>query len=449
MKKYEILQLSNWWKGPEKFQPSLEGDLRADVVIVGGGFTGLYTALNLRKAGVDVVVLERDFAGAGASGRNSGYVDGLIGKDFPSLLKLNKLERARELCAFASTAVHKLEAFIRTHQIDCEFVGNGSIMAALHPLQNKRLLKLQAAAKGLGLAFTYLDRAAMAERGIPPRFIAGIWDPVGGTLHPGKLVSKLREMAIEAGVRLYENTPVLNILPSAPVEVYTDKGRVMADQAVLATNAFTMQLGWKKRFASPVWAGMFESAPLSEEQRTRLGWHNKEGIYTAHEKLESYRLTERNTLIAGGKYVKIPWGFRLREAPQPKMAAAIERVFRQRFPELADLELAAFWGGWIAIPLDFMPGIGVLGKHKNLHYAMGYAGHGVPQTLLLGEILADNVQGKSHPLGNVLHRRTLPIPPEPFKWLVSHLVDAGLGLVDGRVDRKVHAGSPSGTANGS
>ncbi len=437
MTKFVTQKYSNWWSGPENLQPRLIEDLRTDVVVIGGGFTGLYTALNLRQRGISVAVLEREFAGSGASGRNSGYIDGLIGKDYTSLLKTNKLSRAQELCHFAKTSVLRLEGFIRDNQIECSYVSNGNINAAIHPRQNKRLMALQAAGKGLGLNLRFLGRDEMRERGIPASFVSGILDPVGGILDPGKLISNVRKMAISAGVQLYEQTEVVRIHNSAPVMVETAGGTVTADSAVLATNAFTMQLGWKRRFMSPVWAGMFESETLSQEQRDRLNWPNREGIYTAHEKLESYRLTEHNTLIAGGKYVYIPWGSQLRNLDRPTMAVKIEKVFRNRFPELEDLKLATFWGGWIAIPLDFMPGIGVTGKYNNIHYGIGYAGHGVPQTLLVGEILAENVQGKAHPLGKVLDRWTFPIPPEPFKWLVSKVVDGALGIADRYIDRMV------------
>ncbi|MEO0639670.1 MAG: FAD-dependent oxidoreductase [Bacteroidota bacterium] len=425
---------SNWWAGPDTLQPRLKKNIQADVVIVGGGFTGLYTALELRKAGVDVVVLERGHAGSEGSSKNSGYVDGLKGKDFPSLLKMYKKDRAKELCHFAKEAVLKLEDFIQQHDIACDYINSGNVMSAVHSRQIKRLKNLEAAGQDLGMHFQYLNRNEMRERGLPASFVGGIWDQVGGTVDPGKLVCHLREMAIAAGVKLYEKTNVLKVHNTWPVMVETLEGNVRAKHAVLATNAFTMQLGWKKRFMSPIWAGMFETAPLTPEQKARIGWHGKEGIYTAHEKLESYRLTARGTMIAGGKFVKIPLGFKLKNISQPQMAAQIAAVFRQRFPELYDLELATFWGGWIGIPLDFMPDIGVTGKYNNIHYGMGYAGHGVPQTLMVGEILAHNILGQAHPFGNILKRRTLPIPPEPFKWLASQLVDQSLGMLDQKTD---------------
>ena len=431
---------SNWWNGPEHRQPPLQDDLTIDVAIIGGGFTGLHTALALRKAGVEVAILEREFAGAGASGKSAGYVDGLIGKDLPSLLKVTKLQRARELCDFAREVVVRLEDLIESEGIDCDYVDHGNINVAVHPRQTKRLQKLVAAGKDLGMEYTFLDGAALRERGIPEAFVSGVHDPHGGVLNPGKLVRRLRQMAIDAGVKLYEGVQVLRVRNGDPVLVETEGATVTARQVVLATNAFTMQLGWKKRFMAPIWNGMLESEPLSAEQREQLRWPGEEGLFTAHEKLESYRLTKRNTLIAGGKVVHIPYGFKLTEIAPENIASSLEKVFRQRFPQLADLKFQAFWGGWIGIPLDFLPGIGSMGKHKNIHYGMGYAGHGIPQTLLVGEILAAKILRQPHPFETVLDRRTLPIPPEPFKWLVSNLVDKALGIPDKKTDRLVSGG---------
>lgn len=437
MKQFPTSQNSAWLTPPEALCPAVSGDIRADVAIVGGGYTGLYTALQLREEGIDVVVLEQDFAGAGASGRNSGYVDGLIGKDYPSLIKLYKKERARELCGFSQAAVRKLEDFIRSHEIDCEYVGNGNIMSAVHERQLGKLERVALAGKDLGMDFRFLNESAMRERGMPASFVAGIHDPLGGVLNPGLLMRRLREMAIEKGVRLFEQTKVEKVANSRPVTIVCADGTVTADQAVLATNAFTNQLGWKKRLLSPVWAGMFETEPLKPDELEAIGWAGSEGIYTAHEKLESYRRTARNTLIAGGKYVKIPFGYKLKNISAPEMAASIEKVFRDRFPELSSLKMATFWGGWIGIPLDFMPEIGTVGSHQNIHFGIGYAGHGVPQTILVAEILAAQIQGKPHQMAGVLKRRVIPIPPEPFKWLASKLINFSLGIPDARIDRQV------------
>lgn len=189
---YTTQQHSNWWDGPESFQPCLEQDITTEVAIIGGGFTGLYTALQLREFGVDVSVLEKGFAGSAGSGRNSGYVDSLIGKDFPSLLKMNRLERAKELCNFSVEAVRRLEHFIKSHQIDCDYVDHGNINVAIHPKQIKRLKHLEVVGAELGLHFKYLEEGAMREQGIPNAFLAGIHDTIGGTVNPGKLIDLIQ-----------------------------------------------------------------------------------------------------------------------------------------------------------------------------------------------------------------------------------------------------------------
>ncbi len=438
MSNFPFSPISPWLNEPENIQPSLNQDISVDVVIVGGGYTGLYTALELRKAGMSVAVLEQEFSGSGGSGRNSGYVDGLIGKDFPSLLKLYKIERARELCDFAMEAVRKLEDFIKKNHIACEYVPNGNIMAAVHPDQIKRLNKVARASEALGMDFTYLGPEAMQERGVPSSFVAGIFDSVGGTLNPGLLINGIRKLAIENGVQLFEKTKVLNLTDSQPVRAYCEKGVVTAKSAVIATNAYSNELGWKKRMVTPIYAAMCETEPLTPDQRSALGWTGREGIYTAHEQLENYRLTARNTIITGGKYVKIPFGFQASGSTYiPDLFKKIEMIFRERFVDYADLKVQTFWGGWIGMSLDFMPVIGTTGKHRNIHYGLGFSGHGIPQTLLIGELLAAQIQGLQHPLAKVLKRRAFPAPPEPFKWLVAKTLSGVFSTLDSITDRKV------------
>ncbi|MEZ4887079.1 MAG: FAD-dependent oxidoreductase [Chitinophagales bacterium] len=438
MEQFPFSEISTWLSEPKDLCPSLQSDIRTDVVIVGGGYTGLYTAIGLREAGINVVVLEQDFVGAGGSGRNSGYVDGLIGKDYPSLLKIYKKERARELCNFAKEGVLKVEDFIKKHKIPCDYEPNGNIMAAVHPKQIKKLKTVVAAGEGLGLDFTFLSQEEMEERGMPQAFIAGLFDPVGGFLNPGLLVSHLRRIALEKGVQLYEKTAVLELRDSSPVVARCKGGTVTADQAVLATNVYTHALGWKKRLMSPVCAGMFETEPLSDEQMAAIGgWEGREGIYTAHEQLENYRLTANNSLIVGGKHIKIPFGNHLTNTYIPEVFTAIEGMFRERFPELVGLKVKTFWGGWIGIAMDFMPDLGKVGKHQNIHYGLGFSGHGIPHTCLMGELLTEQIQGKEHPLAKVLKRRVLPVPPEPFKWLGTKAISGILSGIDGVTDKQV------------
>ncbi|MCB9288715.1 MAG: FAD-dependent oxidoreductase [Lewinellaceae bacterium] len=436
MNTFPFRNISAWLDEPAGLQPKLNGDITTDILIIGGGYTGLYTAIGLREAGLDVAVLEKDFSGAGGSGRNSGYVDGLIGKDFPSLLKLYSPERARELCSFATEAVRKLEQFIQENDIRCEYEPNGNIMAAVHPKQIKKLKKVAEAGDALGMDFTYLGPEAMRERGIPSPFVAGLFDTVGGTLNPGLLISSLRKIALEKGVQLFEKTPVLRLDDSQPVAAHCPEGSVKAEAAVLATNAYTNALDWKKRLVTPIYTAMCETEPLTTDQLDAIGWKGREGIYTAHEQLENYRLTARNTIVTGGKYVKIPYGFQVSDTYVPALFTRIEKVFRERFHQFPDIEMKAFWGGWLGMVLDFMPVLGVTGRHRNIHYGLGFSGHGIPQTLMMGEMLAEQVQGREHPRAGVLERRVMAMPPEPIKWLASQALSGVFSSLDYITDQQ-------------
>ena len=203
-KAIEFLNVSPWVVPPPDLQPALSSDLTADVVIVGAGFTGLSTALALKRAGVDAIVLERDFAGFGASGRNAGHLTPTIGKDLPTLLMLFGKQRAAQLVRFADDAVRYVEDVIREQRIDCDYVPSGNIMAAVHPKQEGRLRKAAAVAAEIGARVRFLDRDEMRGRGVPPAFLSGALEESGGTLDPGKYIMGLRRAVLDAGIKLYE-----------------------------------------------------------------------------------------------------------------------------------------------------------------------------------------------------------------------------------------------------
>ena len=149
-------EISPWVQEPDDLREPLRDEIRADVVVVGGGYTGLSTALSLRAQGADIVLLEQGFAGSGASGRNAGHVTPTIGKDIPTLLRFFGRERAAQLVRFADAAVHYTEETIRKHAIDCEYAPSGNIMAGVHPKQEARLRKAAEAARGLGADMRFL-----------------------------------------------------------------------------------------------------------------------------------------------------------------------------------------------------------------------------------------------------------------------------------------------------
>jgi len=433
-------EISPWVEPPADLQPALEEQRDADVVIVGGGYTGLSTALSLRAQGADVALLESDFAGAGASGRNAGHLTPTIGKDTPTLLRMFGRERASALLGFADAAVEYTEETIRKLGIDCDYRACGNIQAGVHPKHAARLEQAAAAAADLGAQVRFLSRDELHERGVPAAFCNGILEELGGHLHPGRYVLGLRRAALAAGVRLFEGSPLVELEAGARVVARSERGSVTADHAVLATNAYTPGLGWRQRSVAPLRVQLFETAPLDEAALAELDWRGGEGIYTAHEVLESYRLTAGNTIVGGSRVVRHGFGGKLPEAYDQHAFETIEGAFRARFPRLREVPVASFWGGWIAFGLDFLPQLGSDGEHGNVSYGIGFAGHGVAQATLMGAMLAERVRGGEHAYESALRRRVLGWPPEPLRWIGGKLIIAALEALDRRTDRQIRAG---------
>jgi glycine/D-amino acid oxidase-like deaminating enzyme len=426
---------SVWMEGVAPTAPALAGDVSADVAIVGGGFTGLSAAIALRAAGHSVVVLEAEHVGFGASGRNAGHLTPVIGKDLPTLASLFR-RRAGPLVALVELAIAHVERAISEHHIDCAYEPVGNVLAAVHPKQHGMLDKAARAAATLGLAHEMLEPDAMRARDLPAAFTRGLLMTRGGILHPGRYVQGLRRIAESAGARVFERTPVVRLEAGIPAVLETPGGRVRARAVVLGTNAWTPALGWLRGTIARFHVYLFATAPLEEERRAAIGWRGREGIYTAHEMLESYRLTDDGRIVGGAKTVRYGFGGRAL-ADDPATFAFIEDAFRARFPALRDVPVTHRWGGPIAFALDFLPAVGVAGVHRNVFYSVGYAGHGIAMASYAGTMVADLLLGRDGPGRALWGHRKVPMPPEPLRWIVAKALVGAFGAVDRRVDRAI------------
>ncbi len=438
-----FLPISAWLPAPPEREPALAGEARSDVAIVGGGLTGLSTALALKRQGVDVVVLEREFCGHGASGRNAGHLSPTIGKDLPTLHLLYGPERTSALVRFADHCVHRTEALIRELGIDCDYVPNGNVMAVVHPKQEKRLRRVAGLADRVGVNVRFLERDEMRARGLPASFLSGVLEGAGGTLDPAKLVLGLRRAALDAGVRIHEGSRVARIEHGAKTVVHTERGRLHAERVVMATNAWTRELGAPGEKILPLYVTLFETAPLDDAQLAAIGgWTRHEGVYTAHEILENYRLTARRTIIGGSKAPRYhAGGLPVDSAgPDERCQRVIARGFRERFPELAALPIARYWGGWIAFTLNFLPVIGASGADRRCWHAVGYCGHGVAQATTAGELLADAITGREGEWLRALPKPAPRLPPEPLLGLTARGLLAFFSALDRVTDRQLRAG---------
>ncbi len=436
-----FLAISPYVAPPADIQP-LNGDIRAEVAIVGGGYTGLSTALALRKAGVEAVVLERDFCGYGASGRNAGHLTPTICKDLPTAKILFGEGTAAKLARFADHCVESAEHLIQENGIDCDYNQSGNIMAVVHPSQEKRLRAATAAAVRLGAKMHFVEPGEMRERGIPKAFLCGAMEEAGGTLHTGKFVLGLRRAARERGIRIYERTTVERVEDGKPVRIVTPCGIVTAGKVLMASNAYTTEIARPGDKIGPLYITLFETAPLSDAQLDAIGgWRGREGIYTAHESMESYRLTAQRTIIGGSKDVQYFYDCAPHnhggDADARKMS--VISAFRERFPALADLSIAHAWAGWCGFTLNFLPVVSRPGESQTYYYSVGYNGHGVAIASTMGSLFADLMLGKRNPWHEVICRKPAYMPPKPVRYASVKALLAIFNGMDRRVDRKIAA----------
>lgn len=425
-----------WVEKPDDMQAALEGDVSADAIIVGAGFVGLSAALELAKRGKKVIVLEREFAGFGASGRNAGYLAGAIGVEYDLFRKKIGREKAKQVVRYYEDAVRFVEGKLKEHGIDCDYNQSGIVRAGVHPSQERRLRAGIQIGAELGFESTFLNQAQMRERGLPPAFIFGEYTARGGTLHPGKYVMGLRRAALRAGVKLYENTPLLSFTEGASVNVTTPRGCASAPVLLFATNAYTPQNGLLADKIAPMRVSAVETEPLSAEQLRSLGWHGREGIMTAHLIMESFRLTPDNTLLVTTKRVQNPYGSALPNVPAYESYRELRRALDDRFPSLKDIAVRACWSGYVSVANDGLPVIGATGANRNIYYSAGCSGHGVATQSFLGHAIADRMLGNESPLLAVLDHKVSSTLPGPMHWCVINATLGVARMLDGRVNRK-------------
>jgi gamma-glutamylputrescine oxidase len=437
-----VEQRNPWLPDAPPSAASLRADLRCDVVVVGGGYTGLSAALSLAEAGADVVVLEAAHIGAGASGRNSGHLSTTVGNPAKVLLRSLGEERARTYFRFSDEAVRYAERLMEERGIDADYVAAGNISASVHPDHDARLEQEAAARRALGAEVSFLASGAMRERAIPPAFRCGLLHAPGGILDPGKYVRGLHAAAVAAGARVFEATPVERVEAGSPLRVVTDGAVVTADRLVLATNAFAPLVADLARLVIPLRVCCLETAPLDAAQRQALGWRGHEGVSTSHLVPESYRWTPRGGIAAGTRSVGYAWNSAMSSKGDEARFALLERSLRARFPMLGAIPVVARWGGWVAFTTDTLPVLGRCGAGGNIDYAMGYSGHGIAQGTFLGAILAARIRGDDAELAALaapFTRKVLRWPPEPLRWLGANAAFAVLRSLDARTDRRVAA----------
>jgi glycine/D-amino acid oxidase-like deaminating enzyme len=398
--------------------------VRADVCVIGGGYTGLWTALALkgREPSLDVVVLEADVCGSGPSGRNGGFLHGYWAS-LGELVPLLGRERAVQL----ARAGERIVPAVRALGADVWLREAGMLMVSASPGQDAAVDATVRAAADAGAPEQAVPLTAdeVAQRIRSPEFRRGVFYPDGATVQPARLVRALRDAAVSAGVALHEQSPA-TLRDDA---VVTPSGRVVASEVVVAINAAAT--GWRPvaRRVTNFGSYVVLTEPVPDLLEG-IGWTGGEAVLDARMFLHYFRTTNDGRVLMGSG--SGPIGFRGRVdgrfTSDLATAARAERGLRRLLPALAGARIERAWGGPIDVSADHLPFFGTVPGTRRVHYGLGYSGHGVGPSWLGGQILASLALGLADewtalPLAS---RRVPKLPPEPLKRIGGGLVRSAI-----------------------
>jgi glycine/D-amino acid oxidase-like deaminating enzyme len=416
--------------------PALAGEEHCDLLVVGGGYCGLWTALlaKERDPGRDVVLIEARETGWAASGRNGGFCASSLTHGFGNGLARWPDELA-ELEDLGMRNLDGIEDTVRRHGIDCDWERTGALDVATLPHQVGELRDYAEAARRFGVSTEFLGTEEVRAEVDSPTYLAGVLDRQGtALLHPAKLAWGLRDACARLGVRIFERTPAARLgTRGASMVVTTGYGRVVARRVALATNAFPPLVRRVRPFVIPVYDYAMVTEPLSKAQLDSVGWRNRYGMSDTANQFHYYRLTADNRILWGGYDAVYHYGSRLsgdldqRPATFRKLAAN----FFKTFPQLEGLQFTHTWGGVIDTCSRFSAFYGTAAQGR-VAYALGFTGLGVGSTRFAAQVILDRLDGLDTPRTRLAMVRTKPVPfpPEPMRWLGIELTRRSMARAD-------------------
>ncbi len=375
------------------FDPNKAVPDKVDVLIVGGGYTGLSAAYELARAGARVAVFEAQSFGWGASSRNGGQVLTGTKLSASALLKRFGAQRARAMWQSSLDAISYIERLIQSENIACDFARSGHLELAWKPRHFTGLTReAETLDKHFGHSVTLIARDDLRAELDSPLYHGGLLDAASAGLHPGRYVAGLVRACERAGVMLYERTPVVDITPRTATQrahVGTAHGAVRCEQVMLATNGYTGPLSpWLQRRVVPIGSYVIATAPLDENTADAVSARRRM-FYDSKNYLYYWRLTADRRLIFGGRAEFVP---PTRSSTMNSMRA-LRRGMLSVYPFLSDVAVEYAWGGTLGFSFDLIPHAGV--TPDGVHYAVGCGGHGVAMLSLLGAETARRILGQT------------------------------------------------------
>ncbi|GAA0409843.1 FAD-dependent oxidoreductase [Microbispora corallina] len=401
--------------------PRLVGDVTADLAVVGGGFTGLWTALMAkeRDPSLDVVLLEGGHTGWAASGRNGGFCAASLTHGLG-----NGLERwPDEIAALERLGrenLDEIEASLARHGVDCSFERTGELRVATEEWQLAGLDEEAAVAASLGRRLERLDADRVRAELDSPTYLGGLWDREGvAMVDPARLAWGLRDACVRLGVRVAEETPVRSLRDGGRLlELRTPLGSVRARRVALGTGAFPPLLRRLRHFLIPVYDYALMTEPLSAVQLAALGWRNRQGVGDSGNQFHYYRLTDDNRVLWGGYDAVYHNGGLVRPEYDQRDATfeKLARHFFETFPQLHGVRFTHRWGGVIDTCSRFSAFFGTA-YGSRLAYAAGYTGLGVGATRFGANVMLDLLDGRPTERTSLrmVRDKPMPFPPEPVR----------------------------------
>ena len=403
-------------------RPNLAGKRVAELAIVGGGYTGLWAAVlaKRRDPNAHVVLVEAKTIGWAASGRNGGFCEATLthGRENGLARWPNELDTLDRLGLENLDAIEAAEA---DYGMDFEFERTGSFDLALEPYQVEWLHEAMADAAARGDdTVTLLDEHEIQASVASPTFLGAIWNTrTNAILHPAKLATELARVAEELGVEIFEQSPVRRLdTPGSTgaVELVTDGGRVLAAQAVLATNVFPSLLKRNRFMTVPVYDYALMTEPLSDDQLESIGWAGRQGISDLANQFHYSRMSRDNRILFGGYDAIYHYGSRVRAKYEhhPNSFRRLASHFFTMFPQLEGLRFSHRWSGAIDTSTRFCAFFGTA-RDNRVAYAAGFTGLGVAATRFAAQVMLDQLDGRKNERTSLrmVRERPLPFPPEP------------------------------------
>ena len=424
-------------RNERELSPVLIGDTTCDVCIVGGGFTGLWTAIGLKEAeaSLDVVLIEKDVCGAGASGRNAGYLLSWWAK-FLSLREICGDEEAVRLAKASADNVVELRRFCEVNGIDCHYLYDGWLWAATSDAQIGAWDDtLRAAEKWQQYPFETWTREEVAKRSGTTKHIAGVVERNAATLQPALLARGLRRVALAHGVKIHEATPMRRLVRGHPPRVLTPQGSVRAKKVVLAMNAWGIGFGELRKGIVVVSSDIVCTSPVPQRLK-EIGWDDGLCITDGRALVNYCRTTKDGRVIfgKGGMNGTLPFGGHVGEKLDgtSRISNGIERWFRWTYPALGAAPIETSWTGPIDRSKSGLPHFGAIEGSPDVLYGIGFSGNGVGPCAIGGRILASLALEKKDEWSGcgLVRPLTRDFPREPIRYVGGMMVQRALAARD-------------------